>query len=69
MSTRQVLCPEPESTISHTDYAIRMLNNALRKRDTAVYKSLSTNPEVPEDVREIFKQINAAGPPMNFGNN
>lgn len=58
-----------ESTISHTDYAIRMLNNALRKRDTAVYKSLSTNPEVPEDVREIFKQINAAGPPMNFGNN
>ena len=58
-----------ESTISHTDYAIRMLNNALRKRDTAVYKTLSSNPEVPQDVRMIFAQINAAGPPMNFGNN
>ena len=58
-----------ESTISHTEYAIRMLNNALRKLDTPVYKTLSTNPVVPPDVRMIFTQINAAGPAMNFGNN
>ena len=58
-----------ESSISHTDYHIRMLNNLLRKADTQVYKSLATNPIVPQDVRLIFQQINAAGPPMNFGNN
>ncbi|HYJ90127.1 MAG TPA: hypothetical protein VEV84_02355 [Pyrinomonadaceae bacterium] len=57
------------STISHTDYAIRMLNNALRKEDTQVYKTLTTNPVVPADVRMIFMQIQAQGPPMNFGNN
>jgi hypothetical protein len=57
------------SSISHTDYHIRMLNNVLRKLDTPVYKTLATNPAVPADVRLIFQQINAAGPPMNFGNN
>ncbi len=57
-----------ESSISHTKYVIRMLNNTLRKRDTAVYKTLSSNPVVPPDMRMIFQQINAAGPPMNFGN-
>jgi len=57
------------SSISHTDYLIRMLNNALRKLDTQVYKTLSTNPVVPGDVRLIFMQINAAGPAMNFGSN
>lgn len=56
------------STISHTDYMIRMLNNALRRMDTPVYKTLPINPAVPGDVRLIFQQINAAGPPMNFGN-
>ena len=57
------------SSISHTDYHIRMLNNVLRKADTQIYKSLATNPIVPQDVRQIFQQINAQGPPMNFGNN
>ena len=56
-------------SISKTDYLIRMLNNALRKKDLVVYKTLSTNPIVPPDVRLIFMQINAAGPAMNFGNN
>ena len=57
-----------EGSISHTDYHIRMLNNVLRKADTAVYKTLATNPVVPPDVRLIFQAINASGPPMNFGN-
>jgi hypothetical protein len=57
------------SSMSHTQYHIRMLNNVLRKADTAVYKTLATNPVVPADVRMIFMQINAQGPPMNFGNN
>ena len=56
-----------ETSISHTKYVIRMINNHLRKNDTIVYKTLSTNAEVPPDMRTIFQQINAAGPPMNFG--
>jgi len=54
------------SSISHTRYTIRMINNFLRKFDTAVYKTLPSNPEVPDDVRVIFQQIHASGPPMNF---
>jgi hypothetical protein len=57
------------SSISRTEYHIRMLNNVLRKMDGPVYKTLSTNPEVPDDVRDIFLQIQSQGPPMNFGNN
>lgn len=57
------------SSISQTDYLIRMVNNVLRKMDTPVYKTLATNPIVPTDVRLIFMQINAAGPAMQFGNN
>ncbi|MEZ5428525.1 MAG: hypothetical protein R2747_19860 [Pyrinomonadaceae bacterium] len=57
------------ASLSHTDYTIRMINNLLRKKDTAVYKTLPTNPEVPAEMRLIFQQIHAAGPPMNFGNN
>jgi hypothetical protein len=57
-----------ETSISHTKYVIRMLNNHLRKHDTAVYKTLSTNPIVPADMRLIFQQIQAQGPPMQFGN-
>lgn len=56
-----------EASISHTHYVIRMINNTLRKRDTAVYKTLQTNPEVPADMRAIFLQIHASGPPMNYG--
>lgn len=55
-----------ESSISHTRYVIRLLNNQLRKHDTEVYKTLTTNPVVPGDVRVIFQQIHAAGPPMNY---
>ena len=56
-----------ESSISKTKYTIRMINNFLRQNDTAVYKTLPSSPEVPGDVRVIFQQIHAAGPPMNFG--
>jgi len=56
-----------EASISHTNYTIRHLNNMLRKHDTAVYKTLTTNQEVPPDLRVIFLQIHAEGPPMNYG--
>lgn len=55
------------STISHTAYTIHKLNAVLRHGDTAVYKTLGTNPIVPPDVRMIFVQIHAQGPPMNYG--
>ena len=56
-----------KSSISHTSYTIRLINNFLRKKDTAVYKTLPSNSEVPPDVRAIFQQIHAAGPAMNYG--
>lgn len=56
-----------KGSISQTKYVIRMINYHLRKHDTKVYKTLDTNPEVPPDVRLIFQQIIAVGPPMNFG--
>jgi len=56
-----------KTSISHTNYTIRLINTFLRRHDTAVYKTLATNPEVPGDVRTIFQQIQAQGPPMNFG--
>ena len=55
------------SSISHTDYAIRFLNNALRHEDSQVYKTLTTHPVVPGDLKLIFLQIQAEGPPMSFG--
>lgn len=56
-----------ESSISHTHYTIRYLNNLMRKLDTALYKTLTTHPEVPADLKLIFLQIQAEGPPMNYG--
>ena len=56
-----------ESTISKTVYMIRAINNKLRREDTAVYKSLTTNPVVPSDVQTIFVKMQAAGPAMNYG--
>ena len=55
-------------SISNTTYTVRYINNVVRKLDTTVYKTLSTNPVVPPDVQMIFMQINAQGPPMVFGN-
>lgn len=55
------------ASISKTHYTIRYLNNVLRKQDTYVYKTLTTNPEVPGDIKTIFQQIQASGPPMNYG--
>ena len=55
-----------KSSISHTNYTIRLINNFLRRNDAAVYKTLPSNSEVPADVRAIFQQIHAAGPPMTF---
>lgn len=54
------------SSISHTDYTIRFLNNALRHEDPQVYKNLTTHPVVPGDVKLIFLQVQAQGPPMVF---
>ena len=56
------------SSISQTYYSVKLMNNVLRKIDTPVYKTLTTNPVVPPDVRMIFMQINAQGPAMNYGN-
>lgn len=55
------------SSISKSFYTIRVLNNMMRINDTQVYKTLPTNPEVPPDVRIIFIQMHAQGPPMNYG--
>src|SRR5215813_8264985 len=55
-----------KSSMSHTWYTIRILNNMMFENDTAVYKTLSTNPEVPPDVRLIFLQMQAEGPSMVF---
>lgn len=55
-----------KSSISHTWYTIRGLNDMMFNNDTAVYKTLSTNPEVPPDVRLIFLQMQGEGPPMVF---
>lgn len=52
---------------SQTKYTIRFLNTTLRKHDSDVYKNLTTHPAVPADVKLIFLQIQAQGPPMNFG--
>lgn len=57
------------SSISQTYYSVKLMNNVLRKIDTPVYKTLTTNPVVPPDVRMIFMQINSQGPAMNYGNN
>jgi len=55
------------TSISHTMYTIRAFNNALRHGDKAVFKTLTTNPVVPPDVRMIFQQIHAQGPAFNYG--
>jgi hypothetical protein len=57
------------ASISNTIYTIRMLNIMLRKLDTIVYKTLTTNQEVPLDMRLIFSKIQAQGPPMNYASN
>src|SRR5262249_44266194 len=55
-----------KSSISHTWYTIRALNDMMFTNETAVYKTLSPNPEVPPDVRLIFLQMQADGPAMVF---
>jgi hypothetical protein len=55
------------ASISHTNYTIRFLNNALRREDLEVYKNLTTHPVVPADLKLIFLQIQAEGPPMSMG--
>ena len=55
-----------KSSISKTYYTIRVLNNMMFLNDTAVYKTLPTNPEVPPDVRMIFMQMQSEGPPMVY---
>ena len=57
-----------ESSISHTAYLIRILNKNIRKFQRELYKTLTINQEVPPDLRSIFQQMHAAGPPMNYGN-
>ena len=55
-----------ESSYSHTNYTIRLLNRTLRKYDSEVYKNLTTHPMVPADVKLIFLKIQAQGPPMHY---
>lgn len=55
------------SSTSKTKYTIRILNNVLRGADPFVYKTLTTNPIVPPDVRMIFMQMHAQGPAFNYG--
>ena len=55
------------SSIARSTYSVRLLNNVLRKIDAPVYKTLTSNPIVPPDVRMIFSQINAQCPAMNYG--
>jgi len=56
-----------QGSISRINYTIRILNNALRHADREVYMNLTTHPLVPSDLKLIFLQIHAEGPPMNFG--
>lgn len=56
-----------QSSISRTNYTIRILNNVVREVDGFVYKTLATNPVVPPDVRMIFMQIHSQGPAFNYG--
>jgi hypothetical protein len=53
--------------ISGTLYTIRLINMFLRTNDSVVYQTLTTNPVVPGDVRLIFQQIQASGPPVSPG--
>ena len=55
-----------ETSISRTKYSIRVLNTNLLVKDSEVYKNLETHPSVPQDVRNIFMQIHAVGPPMHY---
>lgn len=55
-----------DTSISKTNYTIRLLNSNLLKFDTEVYKTLESHPVVPPDMRIIFGQIKAAGPPMHY---
>ena len=50
------------ASMSHTKYAIRLLNNGLRQLDSVLYKTLPVNPEVPAELRAAFVQMNAATP-------
>lgn len=55
-----------DTSISRTNYTIRLINTNCLIKDTEVYKNLESHPAVPQDVRTIFMQINAAGPPMHY---
>ena len=54
-----------ESSISRTNYVIRLLNNTLRRNDSFVYNSLPYNQEVPPELRLAFLQMHAEGPAMH----
>lgn len=57
------------ASISKTVYTIRSINNGMRQLDTEVYKTLTVNSAVPEDVRKIFLKVHATSPPMTYGKN
>jgi len=54
------------SSVSKTYYSIRIINNMMYLHDQEVYKNLTTHPDVPQDVRLIFLQIQSQGPPMVY---
>ena len=45
------------SSLSKTQYTIRMLNNGLRDLEPGLYKTLAVNPEVPAELRMLFVQM------------
>jgi hypothetical protein len=44
-------------SLSHTFYTIRLMNNGMRTGDRQLYKSLAVNPEVPDELRAMFAQM------------
>ena len=46
-----------ESSISKTNYTIRLINNGLRKLEPELYKSLAVHPDVPHELRWMFTQM------------
>jgi hypothetical protein len=57
-----------KSFTSQTRYMIRVLNNMMFTNDQRVYKTLTTNPKVPADLKPVFLQIQAEGPTMVYEN-
>lgn len=45
------------TSVGETNYTIRLLNNGLRTLDPVLYQSLAVSPEVPFELRTLFRQM------------